>query len=111
MFKKFEKYVFYHGRKFNHPLSFGDKMFIIWNWMTMPFRKWKLVNVFENRIIPYNTIVFILTDKEKEAADNIRKEHGDIEYIMYPFAGLGWGVKVRVIKSGEEFDITDLDSI
>ena len=111
MFKDFEKYIYYNGRYFRHPLSFGDKMFIIWDWMTTPFRKWKLVNVFTNRIVPYNSLAFILSDKEKESADNICKEHGAIEYIIYPLAGLGWGVKVRVIKSGEEFDITDIDNI
>lgn len=110
-FKDFEKYGYYHGRYFCHPLSFGDKMFIIWDWMTTPFRKWKLVNVFTNRIVPYNSLAFILSDKEKEAAEKIYKEHGTIEYIIYPLGGIGMGVRVRVIKSGEEFDITDVEAI
>ena len=79
--------------------------------MIRPFRKWKIVNVFQNRIFPYSQMVFPLSDKEKNAAQKIYKEKGTIEYIFYPLGGIGFGLKVRVKETGEEIDITDLDNI
>ena len=38
----------------------------------------------------------------------IYKEKGTIAYIFYPCGGIAWGVKVRVLNTGEEIDITDV---
>ena len=51
---------------------------------------------------------FSLSPQEYEDAEKIYKEKGTLEYIFYPCAGLAWGVKVKVIKTGEIINITDV---
>ena len=53
-------------------------------------------------------MVFKLNDKEYIEAQNIYKEKGTIAYIFYPYGGIAWGVKVRVLDTSEEIDITDV---
>ena len=85
-------------------------------WMLFKFRlkneikRWKLVDKYSNRIIPIDDMKrhFTLSPIEYEQAEKIYKEKGSIEYIFYPCGGIGWGVKVKVIKTGEEIDITDI---
>lgn len=73
-------------------------------------KKWKLIDKSENRIIPNSEMkrYFSLSPQEYEDAEKIYKEKGTLEYIFYPCAGLAWGVKVKVIKTGEIIDITDV---
>ena len=73
-------------------------------------KKWKLIDKSENRIIPNSEMkrYFSLSPKEYEDAEKIYKEKGTLEYIFYPCAGLAWGVKIKVIKTGEIIDITDV---
>ena len=73
-------------------------------------KRWKLVDKYSNRVIPIDDIKrhFILSPTEYEQAEKIYKEKGTIEYTFYPCGGIGWGVKVRVLKTGEEIDITDV---
>lgn len=52
---------------------------------------------------------FSLSPKEYEDAEKIYKEKGTIEYIFYP-CGIAWGVKVKVVKTGEEINITDVET-
>lgn len=86
------------------------------NWMLFKYRlkisikKWKLVDKYSNRIIPIEEMkrYFSLSPIEYEQAEKIYNEKGTIEYVFYPCGGIGWGVKVRVLKTGEEFDITDV---
>lgn len=75
------------------------------NW----FKKWKLVDSSKFRIIPFSETgrFFKLTAQEKEDAEKIYKEKGTIAYTFYPCGGIGWGVKVCVLDTGEEIDITD----
>ena len=40
----------------------------------------------------------------------IFKEKGTISYEFYPCAGIGWGVRLHVLKTGEIIDITDVES-
>ena len=72
-------------------------------------KKWKLVDKYQNRIIPQSEMkrYFSLTEQEYEDAQKIYKEKGTIEYVFYPCGGIAWGVKVRVLETGEEIDITD----
>ena len=73
-------------------------------------KKWKLIDKLENRIIPNSEMkrYFSLSPQEYEDAEKIYKEKGTLEYIFYPCAGLAWGVKVKVVKTGEIIDITDV---
>ena len=73
-------------------------------------KKWKLIDKSENRIIPNSEMkrYFSLSPQEYEDAEKIYKEKGTLEYIFYPCAGLAWGVKIKVIKTGEIIDITDV---
>lgn len=74
------------------------------------FKRWKVVDKYSNRIIPIEEIkrYFILSPIEYEQSKKIYKEKGTIEYTFYPCGGIGWGVKVRVLKTGEEINITDV---
>ena len=73
-------------------------------------KKWKLIDKSENKIIPNSEMkrYFSLSPQEYEDAEKIYKEKGTLEYIFYPCAGLAWGVKVKVIKTGEIINITDV---
>ena len=75
-------------------------------------KRWKLVDKYSNRIVPSSDWErhFVLTPKELEDAKNIYKEKGAISYEFYPCAGIAWGVRVRVLKTGEVIDISDVDS-
>lgn len=77
------------------------------NW----FKKWKLVDTTKYDIEPIGRKgKFQLSDREIEDAETIYKAHGTIEYTFYPCAGIGWGVKVKVWKTGEYIDITDVSN-
>ena len=72
-------------------------------------KKWKLIDKSENRIIPNSEMkrYFSLSPQEYEDAEKIYKEKGTIAYIFYPCGGIAWGIKVRVLDTDEEIDITD----
>lgn len=76
------------------------------------FKKWRFINSYKYLIIPNNKTdgVFRLSDKEYEAAEEIYKTKGTISYEFYPCGGIGWGVKLHVLDTGEIIDITDIDS-
>lgn len=78
--------------------------------LKLQLKKWKIVNSYENRIIPIDDMKrhFTLSPVEYEQAEKIYKEKGTIAYIFYPCAGIAWGVKVKVLDTGEEIDITDV---
>ena len=75
-------------------------------------KRWKLVDVHSNKIIPFDDMkrYFSLSPKEYEDAQKIYKEKGTISYEFYPCGGIAWGVKVKVLKTGEEINITDIES-
>lgn len=77
------------------------------NWI----KKWKLVDKYSNKIIPYSEIsrYFSLSPIEKETADKLYKEKGTLEYHFYPCGGIAWGIKVKVVKTGEIIDITSYE--
>ena len=76
------------------------------------FTRYRLVDTRKFKIQPREAMSrqFTMTEKEKALADKIYKEKGTIQYIFYPCAGIGWGVKVKVLKTDEIIDITDVDS-
>lgn len=76
------------------------------------FTKWKLVNRDNYCLVPWEDSKkqFMLSDKEYKDAQKIYKNKGTISYEFYPCAGLAWGVKVHVNKTGETIDITDVST-
>ena len=76
------------------------------------FKKWKFINSRKYLIIPNNKagVVFRLSDKEHESAEEIYKTKGTISFEFYPCGGIGWGVKLHVLDTEEVIDITDIDS-
>lgn len=75
-------------------------------------KRWKLVDSFIYRIIPRSEMrrFFELTPQEKIDADKVYEEKGSISYEFYPCDGLGWGVRVHVLKTGEIINITDVSN-
>lgn len=78
------------------------------DWVT----RFKIVDTWNYMIIPHshNKYYFKMSPQEYEDADNIYKDKGTISYEFYPCGGIGWGLKVRIVKTGEVFDITDVSS-
>ena len=73
-------------------------------------KRWKLVDKYSNKIVPNSELkrYFSLSPQEYKDAEKIYKEKGTIAYIFYPCGGIAWGVKVRVLDTNEEIDITDV---
>ena len=115
MFEKYENTVFYYGRHFRHPLTFGDKMFIIWHHIKGFFTRWKIVDTRKYAIRSYEDIrlkqTFTMSEKETADAKEIYDKEGTLEYTFYPIGGIGWGVRVKATKTGAIYDITDLDAV
>lgn len=63
-------------------------------------------------VIPREDIkyYFRLSPKEYKDAQKIYNEKGTISYTFYPAGGIGWGVKLEVLKTGEIIDISDICS-
>lgn len=76
------------------------------------FTKWKIVNKYRNNIIPYSDmkLYFRLSEKQYKQAKEIYKEKGSISYEFYPLAGLGYGLKIHVLKTNEIINITDVST-
>lgn len=79
-----------------------------WRKFKYKFLRWKLINTSKYLIIPKDKYYFILSDKEQQKAKEIYKNKGTIEYTFYPCGGIGWGCKVKVWKTNEYIDITDM---
>lgn len=71
--------------------------------------KYSWVNRDKYHIIPRERQVFQLSEKQKEQANKIYWEKGNIDYIFRP-TEIGWVVKIRVQLTNEEIDITDYDT-
>jgi len=50
-----------------------------------------------------------LTDTQKKLSEDIFKDKGNISYEFIP-NGIGYSVKIKVLKTGEIIDITDIDT-
>ena len=76
------------------------------NW----FKKWKLVDTTKYSVeSKYKRGRFQLTKKQLKEIDKIIEEKGTVEYTFYPYGGR-YGVKVKVWKTGEYIDVTNVDS-
>lgn len=75
------------------------------------FTKWKLVNTNKYSIepYPYPYTRFILTPQQMRDVERIYKEKGSMDYIFY-YTGIGIGFKVKIWKTNEEIDLTDVST-
>lgn len=104
---KTSSWIYYNG---NYVEAKG-LIYLKWklkNW----FRKYKLINTYKYRLIPLDDMkkIFKLSDKEYEDAEKLYKEKGTISYEFYPCAGIGWGVRIHVLKTDEIIDISDVST-
>ena len=76
------------------------------------FTKWKFINRDKYCLVPWEDYKkhFRLSDKEYKDSQEIYKNKGTISYEFYPCSGIGWGVKLHVLKTKEIIDITDYSS-
>lgn len=80
----------------------------IYNWFT----RFKIVDSKKYWLLSHNDskYYFKLSAKEYEIAQTIYNEKGTISYEFCPCGGIGWGVKIHVLKTGEIIDITDVST-
>ena len=104
--KEKEISIYWKGKWIKNP----SKWIMLKRGIKLWCKKWKLVDKSENKIIPQSEMkrYFSLSPKEFADAEKIYKEKGTLEYIFYPCGGIAWGVRVRVIKTGEIINITDV---
>jgi hypothetical protein len=88
----------------------ANKLQVFLNSIKRWITKWKFVDSSKYRFIPTDELGrwFSLSEKEYIDSQKIYKEKGTIAYIFYPCGGIAWGVKVRVLDTSEEIDITDI---
>lgn len=86
----------------------ATKLNLFWYKLKYKFSKWKLINNYDYEIIPKKNLrmYFKLSPSERKKADKIFKEKGTISYEFIP-SGIGWIVKVHVLKTNELINITD----
>jgi hypothetical protein len=103
---KKEFWINYKGKWIKNP----SKWIMLKRGVKLWCKKWKLVDKTKHKIIPQSEMkrYFSLSPQEYEDAKKIYKEKGTIAYIFYPCGGIAWGVKVRVLDTSEEIDITDV---
>jgi len=105
---KKEFWISYNGNWIKNP----SKWILFKRRIKYLLKRWKIVDTKKYWIVPEfeRKNHFILSDKEYIEAQNIYKEKGTIAYIFYPCGGIAWGVKVRVLDTSEEIDITDINN-
>ena len=89
-----------------------SKWDLFWRRIEHQFTKWKIINTDDYWIVPNQDRGhhFVLSDKEHEDAEKLYKEKGTLSYEFFPCGGIGWGVRVKVVDTGEIIDITDVSS-
>lgn len=88
-------------------MEFGKNFVIkMWKWLT----KWKLVDSTKYEIskFPYPTMRFILTEWQQLEVERLRKQYGEMDYCFYFIDGIGVGFKVKIWKTNEWIDLTDV---
>ena len=90
----------------------ATKWNLFWRNLKHRFTKWKLIDTSKYDLIPWEDKkrYFILSPKEYTNAEEIYNNKGTISYEFYPCAGIGWGVKVHVLKTKEIIDISDINT-
>ena len=89
-----------------------SKWILFKRWIKFTLKRWKIVDSTKYWIIPEDDrkYHFILSKKEYDEAEKLYKEKGTISYEFYPCAGLGWGIKIHVLKTDKIIDITSYDN-
>ena len=89
-----------------------SKWILFKRWVEFTLKRWKIVDTSKYWIIPEDErkLHFILSEKEYEEAEKIYKEKGTISYEFYPCVGLGWGIRLHVLKNNEVIDVTSYDN-
>lgn len=109
MFKKYENIIFYKGRNLRHPLTFGDKMFIIWDKIRCFLTRWQIVDTKKYELVSIERRakrrVFELSEEETKASEKLYKEKGTLRFIFTP-TGIGNIVEVEALKTGEKINIS-----
>lgn len=112
MFRNYEKCIFYRGRFLKHPLTFGDKMFIIWDNIKRFLTRWKIVDTKKYTLVSNERRakrrVFELSEEETKTSEKLYKEKGTLRFIFTP-TGIGDIVEVEAIKTGEKINISSYD--
>lgn len=105
---KKEIWINYKGKWIKNP----SKWILFKRKLKSLLKRWKIVDTYKYWIVPEldRNRHFILTEKEYNKAYEIYKEKGTIAYEFYPCGGIGWGIKIHVLKTNEIIDITDVDS-
>ncbi len=79
----------------------------MWKWLT----KWKLVDTTKHVIMKFPpTLMFALTEQQQKQVDKLYEQYGSMDYCFYFSGGLGIGFKVKIWKTNEWIDLTDVDS-
>lgn len=75
------------------------------------FKRYQIVDRYKYDLIYKKDwgLYFVMSKKEREEADKIYKEKGNITYEFCP-TGIGYGLNIHVVKTGEVIDITDYDT-
>ena len=105
------KEIWIYNKKRNQYVKV-TKWDLFWRPIKYWFTKWKLVDTSKYCLVSWTDREkqFTLSDKEYIDSENIYKEKGTISYEFYPCAGIGWGVKIHILKTGEIIDITSYDN-
>lgn len=88
----------------------ATKWDLFWHRFKHKFTKWKLIDTSKYCLLPWNDKKkqFSLSNKEYEDAKKLYEEKGTISYEFYPCGGIGWGIKIHILKTKEIIDITDV---
>lgn len=94
----------------NNIFTKASKWNIFWETIKRYCSRFKIVDTWKYMLIlhDHSKYYFKLSPKEYEDAKKIYKDKGTISYEFFPCGGIGWGVKVHVLKTNEIFDITDV---
>jgi hypothetical protein len=80
----------------------------MWKWLT----KWKLVDTTKYEITEFSNSTyykFVLTKWQQEQVDKLYEQYGGMDYCFYFSSGLGIGFKVKIWKTNEWIDLTDIN--
>jgi len=96
----------------NDKLAKATKWNLFWRALKHKFTRWKLIDTSKYCLTPWESKIrtFTLSDKEYKDSQKLYQEKGTISYEFYPCAGIAWGVKIHILKTGEIIDISDVDS-
>ena len=95
-------------RLIHNPPTLGDRLYLFKSKIINFLFRFKIIDTRKYNLIPINKRIFVLSDTQKQQAEEIYKKEGTLDYIFIP-TEIGDIVKVRVRDSGKCYDITDYD--